>query len=37
MMGLTNAQAQQYQEEGDLDLAMFPRGGYRDRHIVRGK
>ncbi len=22
---------------GDLNLAMFPRGGYRDRHIVRGK
>ena len=21
---------------GDLDLAMFPRGGYEDRHIVRG-
>jgi ectoine hydroxylase-related dioxygenase (phytanoyl-CoA dioxygenase family) len=21
---------------GDLELAMFPRGGYRDRHIVRG-
>lgn len=21
---------------GDLDLALFPRGGYRDRHILRG-
>ena len=21
---------------GDLDLAMFPRGGYKDRHILRG-
>jgi phytanoyl-CoA hydroxylase len=21
---------------GDLDLAMFPRGGYEDRHILRG-
>jgi ectoine hydroxylase-related dioxygenase (phytanoyl-CoA dioxygenase family) len=21
---------------GDLDLALFPRGGYKDRHIVRG-
>ena len=21
---------------GDMDLAMFPRGGYKDRHIVRG-
>lgn len=22
---------------GDLELEMFPRGGYRDRHIVRGE
>jgi ectoine hydroxylase-related dioxygenase (phytanoyl-CoA dioxygenase family) len=21
---------------GDLDLTMFPRGGYRDRHVLRG-
>ena len=22
---------------GDLDLEMFPRGGYKDRHVVRGQ
>ena len=21
---------------GNLDLPMFPRGGYRDRHVMRG-
>jgi len=36
LSGRTSYRTAWHYIHGDLDLPMFPRGGYKDRHILRG-